>query len=195
VLKEQAKAQAQAQIEQMRIQAEGQAQMRDHQLKMAELQANLQLQQSNDMRDAEREQLRAQMQAQLDAQKIQLDRWKAELDAQMVQYKTDQDNATKLQIAGMNAEQARESETLRVGHEAAQKDADRKTSAELQKDAKKPDEKTGAQVGEIKSVLGEVSKLIKQLSEGQAALEKSVRAKRVLVRDEMGRPTHSEVQE
>lgn len=128
VLKEQAKAQAQAQIEQMKIQAEGEAQMRDHQLKMAELQANLQLQQSNDMRDAEREQLRAQMQAALDAQKIELDRWKADLDAQVTKYKTDQDNATKLQIAGMQAEQAKDSRELELAHDAAQRDEDRKVA-------------------------------------------------------------------
>lgn len=81
------------QIEQMKLQAEQQkfqAQMQadiqktqaELQAKLQETQANLELQAANDQRDAEREQMKAQMDAQLEAQKIEFERWKAELQAQ-----------------------------------------------------------------------------------------------------------------
>ena len=49
---------------------------------MQETQANLELQAANDRRDADREAMKAQMDAQLEAQKIEFERWKAELQAQ-----------------------------------------------------------------------------------------------------------------
>ena len=50
--------------------------------KLQEIRANLELQASNDQRDAEREMLKAQMDAELAQQQLAFDRWKAEFDAQ-----------------------------------------------------------------------------------------------------------------
>lgn len=80
------KLQAEHEIEVQRLQMEAQA-------KASDKQASLQVQQANDERDAAREQARAQMdaqlkqleadnKAQLEAQKLELDRWKAQLDAE-----------------------------------------------------------------------------------------------------------------
>ena len=71
IQKFQAETQMNMQLEQMKAQA-----------KLQEVQANLELQRSNDMRDSEREQLKAQLDAQLEAQKIEFEKWKAELSAQ-----------------------------------------------------------------------------------------------------------------
>jgi hypothetical protein len=92
------------QIEQMKIQADGQRHQAEMQAdiqkfqaetqmtreteqikadaKLQEIRANLELQAANDARDAEREQLKAQLDAQLEAQKIEFEKWKAELAAQ-----------------------------------------------------------------------------------------------------------------
>ena len=58
------------QIEQLKAQA-----------KLQEVQANLELQASNDQRDGERESIKAQMAAHMEEQRLQFDRWKAELEA------------------------------------------------------------------------------------------------------------------
>lgn len=50
--------------------------------KLQEIRASLELQASNDQRDAEREIMKAQMDAQLAQQQLEFDKWKAEFDAQ-----------------------------------------------------------------------------------------------------------------
>ena len=80
------KFQVEMQSEIQKFQAETQMNMQLEQMKanakLQEVQANLELQRSNDMRDSEREQLKAQLDAQLEAQKIEFEKWKAELSAQ-----------------------------------------------------------------------------------------------------------------
>jgi len=51
-------------------------------MKLKEIQANLELQAANDARDSEREQMKAHLDAQLEAQKIEFEKWKSELAAQ-----------------------------------------------------------------------------------------------------------------
>jgi len=92
------------QIEQMKIQAAGQKHQAEQQsdiqkfqaetqmareieqikadAKLREIQGNLELQAANDARDAQREQDKAAMQMQLEAQKIELEKWKAQLAAE-----------------------------------------------------------------------------------------------------------------
>ena len=60
--------------------------------KLQEVQASLELQAANDQRDSERESLKAAYEAQMEAQRLDLDR-----------YKTDMDNATKVLIAQMHS--------------------------------------------------------------------------------------------
>lgn len=62
--------------------------------KLQEVQASLELQAANDRRDSEREAMKATYEAQLEAQRLELDR-----------YKTDMDNATKVLIAQMHSAQ------------------------------------------------------------------------------------------
>lgn len=201
VLKEQAKINGQLQIEQLRAAEERQARQETLFMEMKKLDANLQLQQSNDMRDAERERLRAEFQAQLDAQRIELDRWRAELDAAVAKYKTDQDNQTKLIIAGQQAEQAQQSEQLRIGHEAAQKHEDRalaeKQATEQQKAAKaeKPKaEKPSVDMTPVVDAVKSLADAQKTTLESLDAVHKALTAKRVLKKGADG-TAYSEVQE
>ena len=92
------------QIEQMRIQADGQKHQAETQsdiqkfqaetqmtreveqikadAKLREIQGNLELQAANDVRDSEREQNKAVMDSQIEQQRIGFDKWKAEFEAQ-----------------------------------------------------------------------------------------------------------------
>jgi hypothetical protein len=92
------KFQAQAQTDAQRFQAQAQQSIQLEQMKaqakLQEIQANLELQASNDQRDGEREMMKAQFDAQLAEVKTQLDR-----------YKIDQDNQTKIMIAQIGAQQ------------------------------------------------------------------------------------------
>lgn len=198
VVKEQAKAQAQAAIKAQEIQAQIMLKREENALRMQELQANLQLQQSNDMRDSERERMKAEFQAQIDAQKLQLEQWKATLQADMEKYTNDQDNATKLQIAGLSAEKQTESQLLQIGHDAAQKDAERGLAKEMKTQEQKPAQdgakQTKTALDQVSKALAQLADMQKQIIEGQKTLESAVKAKRVLVRGPDGRPTHSEVQ-
>lgn len=101
LLKEQAKAQGQLQLEQMKGQTTMQVEAQRAQLKQQELQANLQLQASNDARDSEREMMRAQMDAQLEQQRLMLDRWITQANNALEKYKSDQDAQVRLVIAGI----------------------------------------------------------------------------------------------
>lgn len=62
--------------------------------KLQEVQASLELQAANDRRDSEREAMKATYEAQIEAQRLELDR-----------YKTDMDNATKVLISQMHSAQ------------------------------------------------------------------------------------------
>jgi len=80
------KYQAETQADIQKFQAETQMQREVEQIKaqakLQEIQASLELQAANDARDAERERQKALMDAQLEAQKIEFEKWKAELTAQ-----------------------------------------------------------------------------------------------------------------
>jgi hypothetical protein len=80
------KYQAESQNDIHKFQAETQMTMQIEQVKaqakLQEVQANLELQRSNDERDSNREVLKAQMDAQLESQRIEFEKWKAELAAQ-----------------------------------------------------------------------------------------------------------------
>lgn len=92
------KFQAETQTDVQRFQAEAQQTMQleemKAQAKIQEIQANLELQASNDQRDGEREMMKAQFDAQL-----------AEVKTQLERYKIDQDNQTKILIAQIGAQQ------------------------------------------------------------------------------------------
>ena len=80
------KFQAETQSDIQKFQAETQMTREVEQIKadakLQEIRANLELQASNDQRDAEREMIKAQMDAELAQQQLAFDRWKAEFDAQ-----------------------------------------------------------------------------------------------------------------
>jgi len=116
------------QIEQMRIQADGQKHQAQSQndiqrfqaetsmkqqleqmkadAKLQETRANLELQASNDQRDSEREVMKAQMDAQLAQQKLEFDRWKTELEAQTKIHIEELGIAGRIQVAQIGAQQA-----------------------------------------------------------------------------------------
>lgn len=80
------KFQAQSQQELQKFQAETQMTREVEQIKaqakLQEIQANLELQASNDARDGERETLKAQLAQQVEMQRLEFEKWKAELAAQ-----------------------------------------------------------------------------------------------------------------
>lgn len=112
-------AQAQGQIDAQLKQAEAQVEMakarEQSMLELRKMEGTLQLQAQNDLRDHEREMQKASMDAALEAQRIEFDRWKEELAQSMAKYKTDQDNAVRMQIAELQAQVS-----LSVGAQAAE---------------------------------------------------------------------------
>jgi hypothetical protein len=72
------------------------------QAKLQETRMQLELQAANDARDSEREKLKAQYDAQLEKQRLVQEERLAQLQADVTRWKTDQDNNTKIVIAGMN---------------------------------------------------------------------------------------------
>jgi len=80
------KHQAEMQADVQKFQAETQMTRETEQIKadakLQEIRANLELQAANDQRDAEREVMKAQLDAQIEAQRIEFEKWKAELSAQ-----------------------------------------------------------------------------------------------------------------
>ena len=78
----QAQSQADQQAAAQKAQMDAQHKEREHQAKMAELQASLELQASNDQRDSERQAQKAMMDAQLDQQRLEFERYKADLTSQ-----------------------------------------------------------------------------------------------------------------
>ena len=81
------KFQAESQNDIQKFQAETQMAREIEQIKaeakLQETRAQLELQASNDQRDAEREMMKAQYTAQMEQQRIELEKWKAELDARV----------------------------------------------------------------------------------------------------------------
>lgn len=106
------KHQAETQSDIQKFQAETQMTREIEQIKadakLREIQGNLELQAANDARDSEREQQKALMDMQLEQQRIEFERWKAELQAQtqiyIEQLKLGAAQATQLQ--GNDANQA-----------------------------------------------------------------------------------------
>jgi hypothetical protein len=97
ILKFQAETQMAREIEQIKADA-----------KLQETRAQLELQASNDQRDAEREMMKAQMDAQLESQRLGFEKWKAELDARV-----------KLRIAQIGNEQSGDELLAEVGDDLA----------------------------------------------------------------------------
>ena len=75
--------------------------------KLQEIRANLELQAANDQRDSQRERDKAMMDAQLEAQRLEFDKWKAQLAAEMQIYieqmKAGMAQATQIQGNDINA--------------------------------------------------------------------------------------------
>lgn len=92
------------QIEQIKGQQAIQEEQMRSQTKLQEVQASLQLQASNDARDAERERLKAEMQAVLQAQAEQNKLQIAQMQAANDRYRTELEQQTKLQIATLQAQ-------------------------------------------------------------------------------------------
>lgn len=187
VLKEQAKGQVQMMVEQQKAQLAVQLARETSAIELQKVQAQLQLQATNDQRDAEREQLKAFYENQLEEQRMSFEKYKADLDAQINVYKTDQDNATKLQIAGMNAEQSAQSEQLRIGHEAAQKDADRQVAVQSK------DKELKAKAEEKKAEKPKddgLSKALTEIKQTVQSLAEKSDGPTELIRDDKGVITH-----
>ena len=106
------KHQAQTQADIQKFQAESQMQMQVEQMKanmkLKEIRGNLELQAANDARDAERERQKAITDAQLEAQRMEFEKWKAQIEAEtqiyIEQMKAGMAQATHLQ--GNDANQA-----------------------------------------------------------------------------------------
>jgi hypothetical protein len=107
----QMKLQAEMQSDVQKFQAETQMTRETEQIKAAaklrEIQGNLELQAANDQRDGEREVMKAQMTAQLEAQKLEFERYRAEMDDQTLRWKVEFEAQLQLQI-----EQMRQQATL-----------------------------------------------------------------------------------
>ena len=75
--------------------------------KLQEIRANLELQASNDQRDSQREREKAMMDAQLEAQRIEFDKWKAQLASEtqiyIEQMKAGMAQSTQIQGNDINA--------------------------------------------------------------------------------------------
>lgn len=190
LLKVQAQGQQQAQIEQMRLQAEGQLKMREHALKMREIEANLALQQSNDIRDSQREQLKAEVQAMLERERLALDKYKADLQAMVEQQTTTQDNETKLTIAGAQAEAQKQSQVMQIGHDAMQRHEERGLQAAQAKEqakAKADKPVPAQQAQQAQQAKPEPDKRLDKLLELTQSMAEEMNAPAEIVRDAKGK--------
>jgi hypothetical protein len=161
---------------------------------LQELRATLELQAANDARDAEREQIKAQYEAQLEAQRLEIEKWKTQVQAQVTQYTTDANNETKIQIAEMQARvqvhsqdqqaemQTQEADKGRM-HEEKMADKGNEHAKEQAKEqakvAPKPED-GGKDIAELKKTVQEVIK-------GQKQLEETMRKPKKILRDKEGR--------
>lgn len=186
VLQEQAKAQAQMQIEQGKAQTTIQVEEIRGQLKLQELRANLELQASNDARDAERAMMQEQMKAEIERQRLALEEWKTQLQAQLDKYTTDSNNTVKLQIAGLQAQNATENNVLQLGAKR-QEAADAAEAKEEQMKPKKDETLLKGSLDQVTKALQELAKMQKTLVDGQQQVVKEMQRPRVPVRNAEGK--------
>lgn len=184
------KFQATAQLELQKIQAQAEA-------KLAETRSMLELQWANDARDSEREQ---QSQA-IEVQKLGLERWKTEVQAQLDKYKADLQASAALQVAGIKAEtdvttevmghaaNAQENEAQREADagqtmfEAAREDQAAQMEAEDDAKEEQQQEKDDAAV-KTQEAIDRVTMAIQQLADVQRRIEKEQRE----IRKDLNRP-------
>lgn len=187
VLKEQAKAQAAMQIEQIKAQSTAQIEERRSQLKLAELRANLELQATNDMRDAEREQRQAAIKNDIERQKIEFEQWKAGQEQMMAKYKTDQDNMVKLRIAGMQEEAARAE--IEGPPEPVEEPQEPQTDPVVIEALTE----VGRALQASMAAQQQLAQLMQQLAQGQQQLEQTMRRSKRVVRGPDGKIAGVEV--
>ena len=180
---EQLKQQGEMQKTQMLQQAEAMKFQAEHQMnaaierlkaeaKQREVELQLQLQASNDMRDGERETFKAEKQAQLAQAQLDVQLATESARAELEKYKADLDAQVKLQIAGMNQQTTLETASLSARTSLEQTDKSTAAAAEAKKPAK-PDT----------SMMDAINKL----SEKVDRVEKHNSAPRKKVRDASGK--------
>jgi hypothetical protein len=191
---DQIKAQTQVQIKQMELQADAQKFQAEKQFRMQEIQATtqaklqevratLELQYANDARDAQREQINNAAAHELEQKRLALEAHKTELQAQLAKYQTDQDNAVKLQVAGVQQQTALVGKEIdaavSIDQQATQIEADAGSEAfqadredmryEAEEEAEQ-ESKPSPEVAEIKKTLSDVSKALSQVLKAQSDL-------------------------
>jgi hypothetical protein len=201
VVKEQMKGQVAVQVEQMKGQVSLQQEQQRAQLKLQELRATLELQAANDARDAEREQIKAQYEAQLEAQRLEIDKWKTQVQAQVTQYTTDANNETKIQIAEMQArvqvhsqDQQAEAQDRQSAIQAQEADKGRmhdekmadKTHEHTKEQAKEQARAQPKPADSSKDIAA-LEKTVQEVIKGQKQLEETMRKPKKILRDKDGR--------
>lgn len=178
VLAEQARMQADVQKTQATMQIELEKIRMQNEAKMAEIQANLELQAANDARDRETSQLQAQYKAQLDEAKIQSDQMIAQMQAEIDKYRADLDSQTKLAIASMSAQNSIDSKANEQTLQA-QQGISESMSAQINQVAQ-------ALMGMIEAKNSEISQVLNGLSSKVAAPKR-------IIRDENGKAVAVEI--
>lgn len=151
------------QIEQMKLQADQQKFQAEHQMnaaieqlkaqaKQQESQMQLELQASNDARDGEREQFKAEQAARIEQAKIDAALREADIRAETDRYKADLDAQVKLQIAGLQAQQQRESQEMSTNAEFQKLDR----QAQHTEQAKKPDDSVSKGLASLQKELADI---------------------------------------
>lgn len=107
--------------EQMKAQAQQALQESKNQVALMQKQAELQVQEANDMRDAERERMQAEMKAQVEALNQQYEAERQARDHQFEAWRTELQESVKLLIAQQSSEQKMQSEAM----QAAEREASR----------------------------------------------------------------------
>lgn len=199
VLKEQAKAQAALQLKQLERQTQLEIEDRRAALKMREIEATLGLQASNDARDAQREETKILADAAAKEKDRAAQVYQSELTQQTTLQKTAADNATKVQIAEMQArvqvhsqdqqaeQAAQEGDKSRM-HEEKMADKTHEHAKEQTKVAakvEKPEPKTDQSAKKIEAL----EKTIEKVIEGQKQIEETLRKPKKLIRDKDGNIT------
>jgi chemotaxis protein histidine kinase CheA len=201
VVKEQMKGQVAVQVEQMKGQVSLQQEQQRAQLKLQELRATLELQAANDARDAEREQIKAQYEAQLEAQRLEIDKWKTQVQAQVTQYTTDANNETKIQIAEMQArvqvhsqDQQAEAQDRQSAIQAQEADKGRMHDEKMAdkgnehaKEQAKEQAKAQPKQADSSKDIAALEKTVQEVIKGQKQLEETMRKPKKILRDKDGR--------
>jgi hypothetical protein len=97
------------QVEQMRQQGKAQSDQLNGQIAIQNKRAELELQAANDARDGEREERRFLMEQQLEQQRLQAEDLRHQREIAFKQWERQLDAATKIQVAQVSAEAAKES--------------------------------------------------------------------------------------